>query len=64
MRFLISAGPTREKIDPIRFISNHSSGKMGYALAAAAKATGAEVVLVSGPTQLTPPEKYFLAIFS
>ncbi len=56
MRFLISAGPTREKIDPIRFISNHSSGKMGYALAAAAKATGAEVVLVSGPTQLTPPE--------
>ena len=56
MLFLISAGPTREKIDPIRFISNHSSGKMGYALAQAAKAAGGEVVLVSGPTQLTPPE--------
>lgn len=54
-RVLISAGPTQEAIDPVRFISNRSSGKMGYALAEAAKARGAEVVLVSGPTALTPP---------
>lgn len=56
MKILISAGPTREKIDPVRFISNHSSGKMGYALATAAKAAGGEVVLISGPTQLNPPD--------
>lgn len=54
-RVLISAGPTQEAIDPVRFISNRSSGKMGYALAEAAKARGAEVVVVSGPTALTPP---------
>ncbi len=52
---LISAGPTREPIDPVRFITNGSSGKMGYALAEAAVHRGAEVVLVSGPTHLTPP---------
>ena len=52
---LITAGPTREAIDAVRFISNPSSGKQGYALAAAAAARGAEVILVSGPTALAPP---------
>lgn len=52
---LITAGPTREAIDPVRYISNHSSGKMGYALANAARAAGAKVVLVSGPVCLTTP---------
>jgi phosphopantothenoylcysteine decarboxylase/phosphopantothenate--cysteine ligase len=54
-RVLISAGPTQESIDPVRFISNRSSGKMGYALAEAARARGAEVLLVSGPTALHAP---------
>ena len=54
-RVLISAGPTQEPIDPVRFLSNGSSGKMGYAIAEAAAARGAEVVLVSGPTQLASP---------
>jgi phosphopantothenoylcysteine decarboxylase/phosphopantothenate--cysteine ligase len=54
-RVLISAGPTQEAIDPVRFISNRSSGKMGYALAEAAQARGAQVILVSGPTALPPP---------
>ncbi|ETI66907.1 bifunctional phosphopantothenoylcysteine decarboxylase/phosphopantothenate--cysteine ligase CoaBC [Neobacillus vireti] len=54
-KVLITAGPTREKIDPVRFISNHSSGKMGYALAAEAKRQGADVVLVSGPVQIPAP---------
>ena len=54
-RVLISAGPTQEPIDPVRFISNRSSGKMGYALAEAARARGAQVVLVSGPTALPAP---------
>jgi len=52
---MITAGPTREALDPVRFISNRSSGKMGYALARAARARGAEVVLVSGPSALRPP---------
>lgn len=52
---MITAGPTREPIDPIRFISNNSSGKMGYALAEAAHLAGAKVILVSGPTALSPP---------
>jgi phosphopantothenoylcysteine decarboxylase/phosphopantothenate--cysteine ligase len=52
---LITAGPTREPIDPVRFISNRSSGKMGYALAEAALRRGARVILVSGPTALKPP---------
>ena len=52
---LVTAGPTREFIDPVRFISNPSSGKMGYALARAAAGRGAEVVLVSGPTAEQPP---------
>jgi phosphopantothenoylcysteine decarboxylase/phosphopantothenate--cysteine ligase len=55
-RVLITAGPTRERIDPVRFISNRSSGKMGFAVAQAARNAGAEVVLVSGPVALaTPP---------
>ncbi|BBL69573.1 bifunctional phosphopantothenoylcysteine decarboxylase/phosphopantothenate--cysteine ligase CoaBC [Methylogaea oryzae] len=52
---LVSAGPTREAIDPVRFLSNRSSGKMGYAVARAAAAAGARVTLVSGPTALSPP---------
>jgi len=52
---LVTAGPTREPIDPVRYISNRSSGKMGYGLATAALRRGAEVILVSGPTSLTPP---------
>lgn len=55
-RILITAGPTYERIDPVRFIGNHSSGKMGYELAAAAAAGGAEVILVSGPTHLEDPK--------
>lgn len=54
-RVLVSAGPTQEAIDPVRFISNRSSGKMGYAIAEAARDRGAEVVLVTGPTALLPP---------
>jgi phosphopantothenoylcysteine decarboxylase/phosphopantothenate--cysteine ligase len=55
-RVLITAGPTRERIDPVRFISNRSSGKMGFAVAEAASAAGADVVLVAGPVSLdTPP---------
>ncbi len=53
---LITAGPTRERIDPVRYLSNHSSGKMGYALAAAAVSAGANVTLVSGPVNLTTPD--------
>ena len=55
MRFLITAGPTREAIDPVRYISNRSSGKMGYAMAEAAVEAGHRVVLISGPVSLTPP---------
>ncbi len=55
-KILVTAGPTREFIDPVRFISNPSSGKMGYAIAAAAKKRGGNVVLVSGPTYLEHPE--------
>jgi phosphopantothenoylcysteine decarboxylase / phosphopantothenate---cysteine ligase len=54
-RVLVTAGPTREAIDPVRYISNHSSGKQGYAIAAAAADMGAEVTLVSGPTVLDTP---------
>jgi len=52
---LITAGPTRERIDPVRYLSNHSSGKMGYALAEAAQAAGARVTLISGPVNLATP---------
>ncbi|MDD6039358.1 MAG: bifunctional phosphopantothenoylcysteine decarboxylase/phosphopantothenate--cysteine ligase CoaBC [bacterium] len=54
-RVLVTAGATREALDPVRFLTNHSTGKMGYALAHAAMLRGAEVVLVSGQTVLTPP---------
>lgn len=53
---LITAGPTLESLDPVRFISNRSSGKMGYALAKVARARSARVILISGPTALTPPQ--------
>jgi len=52
---VVTAGPTRERIDPVRFLSNRSSGKMGYALAAAAARRGARVILISGPVNLAPP---------
>ncbi len=55
LRALVTAGPTREPLDPVRFISNRSSGRMGYALAGAAAERGARVTLVSGPTELPPP---------
>lgn len=54
-KVLVTAGPTREKLDPVRYISNHSTGKMGYAVAAAAARRGAEVTLVSGKVELAPP---------
>ena len=56
LRFLVTAGPTREFLDPIRYISNRSSGKMGYAIAVAARAISSQVTLVSGPTALKPPQ--------
>jgi phosphopantothenoylcysteine decarboxylase/phosphopantothenate--cysteine ligase len=56
-KLVITAGPTREAIDPVRYISNHSSGKMGYALAEAAIEAGAEVTLISGPVNLEPPQR-------
>ncbi len=56
-RVVVSAGPTREYLDPVRYLSNPSSGKMGFAVAAAAAARGAEVTLVSGPTELDPPSE-------
>ena len=56
MRILVTAGPTRERLDPVRFISNRSSGKMGYAIACAARDAGHEVTLVSGPVSLPAPE--------
>jgi phosphopantothenoylcysteine decarboxylase/phosphopantothenate--cysteine ligase len=52
---LVTAGPTQEPLDPVRFISNHSSGKMGYAVAVMAKRRGAKVTLISGPTNIPPP---------
>ncbi|KAF0820308.1 Phosphopantothenoylcysteine decarboxylase [Bacillus sp. ZZV12-4809] len=54
-KVVITAGPTREKIDPVRYITNHSSGKMGYAIAEAAVSAGAEVVLISGPVSIDAP---------
>lgn len=57
LRVLITAGPTQENIDPVRYITNHSSGKMGFALAEAAAEAGAQVTLVSGPVHLRTPER-------
>ncbi|MCK9362651.1 MAG: bifunctional phosphopantothenoylcysteine decarboxylase/phosphopantothenate--cysteine ligase CoaBC [Syntrophales bacterium] len=54
-RIIVTAGPTQEPLDPVRFISNYSSGKMGYALAVAARRRGAKVTLISGPVALSPP---------
>lgn len=56
MKFLITAGPTREALDPARYLTNRSSGRMGYALAGAAKHDGHEVILISGPTVLNVPD--------
>jgi len=65
LRFLITAGPTREFLDPIRYISNRSSGKMGYAIAEAALAVSSNVTLVSGPTSLTaPPGVEFVSVIT
>jgi phosphopantothenoylcysteine decarboxylase/phosphopantothenate--cysteine ligase len=55
VRFLVTAGPTREAIDPVRFMSNRSSGKMGYAIAEAARDAGHDVTLISGPANIAPP---------
>ena len=55
-KILVTAGPTQEAIDPVRFISNHSTGKMGYALAEAARDRGANVILISGPVQISAPD--------
>jgi len=60
VRFLITAGPTREPIDPVRYISNRSSGKMGYAIAEAALEAGHDVVLISGPVNVDPPRRAHL----
>ena len=57
VRVMVSAGPTREFIDPVRYLSNRSSGRMGYAVARAAEEAGASVTLVSGPVALTPPAR-------
>lgn len=64
-KVVITAGPTREAIDPVRYISNHSSGKMGYAIAQAAVEAGAETILISGPTNIAPPPRVtFVAVDS
>ncbi|MGN7939935.1 bifunctional phosphopantothenoylcysteine decarboxylase/phosphopantothenate--cysteine ligase CoaBC [Virgibacillus sp. 6R] len=56
VKMIVTAGPTREKIDPVRFFSNHSTGKMGYAIAEEAAKLGANVTLITGPTAIAPPE--------
>lgn len=64
-KVVVTAGPTREALDPVRYISNHSSGKMGYALAAAALEAGAEVFLISGPVTLdAPPRCHLIPVIS
>jgi len=63
--FLITAGPTREPLDPVRYISNRSSGKMGYAIAQAALDAGHDVILISGPVNLAPPrDAKFISVSS
>lgn len=65
MKFLITAGPTREAIDPVRYLTNRSSGRMGYALAGAARHEGHDVLLISGPTSLdVPPGVDFIQVES
>ncbi|MGI1679551.1 MAG: bifunctional phosphopantothenoylcysteine decarboxylase/phosphopantothenate--cysteine ligase CoaBC [Cellvibrionaceae bacterium] len=64
-KVVVTAGPTREAIDPVRYISNHSSGKMGYAIAQAAAEAGAKTFLISGPTNLAPPPRVeFISVTS
>lgn len=64
-KILVTAGPTREELDPVRYLTNHSSGKMGYALAKAARNLGAEVTLVSGQTNLAvPADMEYVSVFS
>jgi len=63
MKILITAGPTREPIDPVRYLTNRSSGKMGYAIAAAAQKAGHQILLISGPTDLDiPPSVDFIPV--
>lgn len=64
LRVLVTAGPTREFLDPVRFLSNPSSGKMGYAIAAEAIKRGAKVTLVTGPTALVPPRCRVICVVS
>jgi len=65
VRFLITAGPTREPIDPVRYISNRSSGKMGYAIAEAALDAGHDVTLISGPVNIEPPRNaQFISVYT
>jgi phosphopantothenoylcysteine decarboxylase/phosphopantothenate--cysteine ligase len=64
VKFLITAGPTREPIDPVRYLSNRSSGKMGYAIAEAALEAGHEVTLISGPVNLPPPDGATLIVIA
>lgn len=64
-KVVLTAGPTREKIDPVRYISNHSSGKMGYALASSLSEAGAKVTVISGPVSLDPPKRCeFISVVS
>src|SRR6185437_16326205 len=56
VRALVTAGPTREPVDPVRFLANHSSGKQGYAIADALVKAGAQTILVSGPVSIPPPQ--------
>jgi len=65
LNLVVTAGPTFEAIDPVRFIGNRSSGRMGYAIARAAQEAGARVTLISGPSHLTPPQtSAFIAVES
>lgn len=64
MRVMVTAGPSREALDPVRYISNRSSGKMGYAIAQAAQRRGAEVTLLSGPVSILPPHGVKLVPFT
>lgn len=64
LNVLVTAGPTREKLDPVRFLSNHSSGRMGYAIAEAARRRGAKVTLITGPTSIEKPDVDVVSIQS
>ncbi len=64
MKLLVTAGPTREPLDPVRFLSNRSSGKMGYAVARVARQRGHEVILISGPVSIEPPDVQVIQIMT